>query len=85
MIGGLRQDSAFFIFWIMRPSQDDAAFDTFIFPCSASSFAAGHAAVHGALDGWRLSGWAWFWVVIAAFFDIAHAATAAASRRQLTP
>jgi hypothetical protein len=32
-----------------------------------------------------LSGWAWFWVVLAALLDIGHAATAAANRQQLAP
>jgi hypothetical protein len=31
-----------------------------------------------------LSGWAWFWVILAAFLDIAHSASAAANREALS-
>ena len=82
IIGGLAPRFAFFIYWIMRPAQVDAAFDTFIFPLLGLIFLPLATLLYAVL--WTvggLSGWAWFWVVAAAILDIAHAASAAARSR----
>jgi hypothetical protein len=84
MISGLAPRFAFFVFWILRPAQVSAAFDTFIFPLLGIIFLPLATLLYAVL--WQvggLSGWAWFWVTIAALFDIGHSVTAAANRRQL--
>jgi hypothetical protein len=76
---------AFFIYWIMRPAQVDAAFDTWIFPLLGLIFLPLATLLYAVL--WTvggLSGWAWFWVALAAVLDIGHSAAAAANRRRLT-
>ena len=85
ILGGLAPRFAFFIFWIMRPAQVDAAFDTWIFPLLGIIFLPLATLLYAVL--WTvggLSGWAWFWVILAALVDIAHSATAAANRQQLS-
>jgi len=85
VIGGLAPRFAFFVFWILRPAQVSAAFDTFIFPLLGIIFLPLATLLYAVLwTAGGLSGWAWFWVAVAAMFDIAHSATAAASRQQLT-
>jgi hypothetical protein len=37
VLGGLAPRFAFFVYWILRPAQVDAAFDTWIFPLLARS------------------------------------------------
>jgi hypothetical protein len=86
LIGGLAPRFAFFIYWIMRPAQVDAAFDTFIFPFLGIIFLPLATLLYAVL--WTvggLSGWAWFWVVLAAILDLSHSAVAAANRRELAP
>ncbi len=86
LIGGLAPRFAFFIFWIMRPAQVDAAFSTIIFPLLGLIFLPLATLLYAVL--WTvggLSGWAWFWVVLAAMFDIGHSVAAAANRKELTP
>ncbi len=83
IIGGLAPRFAFFIFWIMRPTQVDAAFDTWIFPLLGLIFLPLATLLYAVL--WTvggLSGWAWFWVILAAMLDIGHSASAAANRQQ---
>ena len=83
VLGGLAPRFAFFIFWIMRPTQVDLAFDTWIFPLLGLIFVPLATLLYAVL--WTvggLSGWAWFWVIVAAVIDLAHGASAAASRNQ---
>ena len=71
------------IIWIARPARVDAAFDTWIFPLLGIIFLPLATLLYAVL--WTvggLSGWAWFWVILAAGLDLAHGATAAASRNQ---
>src|SRR6187200_127027 len=84
MIGGIAPRFALFVYWIMRPAQVDAAFSTWIFPLLGIMFLPLATLLYAVL--WTvggLSGWAWFWVVLAAILDLSHSAAAAASRRQL--
>jgi hypothetical protein len=86
LLGGIAPRFAFFIFWIMRPAQVDAAFDTFIFPLLGIIFLPLATLLYAVL--WTvggLSGWAWFWVILAAILDIGHSVAGAANRRQLGP
>ena len=85
-VGWPRATFAFFIFWIMRPAQVDLAFDTWIFPLLGLIFLPLATLLYGVL--WTvggLSGWAWFWVILAESLDMGHAATAAANRGSSTP
>ena len=64
------------------PAQVDAAFDTWIFPLLGLIFLPLATLLYAVL--WTvggLSGWAWFWVVLAAVFDIGHSAAGAASKQ----
>jgi hypothetical protein len=86
VIGGLAPRFAFFVYWIMRPAQVDAAFDTFILPLLGIIFLPLATLLYAVLwTAGGLDGWAWFWVALAAVLDIGHSVTAAANRRQLTP
>ena len=83
VIGGLAPRFAFFIYWIMRPAQVDAAFDTWILPLLGIIFLRLATLLYAVL--WTvggLSGWAWFWVACAAILDISQSVTAAANRKQ---
>jgi hypothetical protein len=83
VLGGLAPRFAFFVYWILRPSQVDAAFDTWIFPLLGLIFLPLATLLYAVL--WTvggLSGWAWFWVALAAVLDIGHSAAGAANRNQ---
>jgi hypothetical protein len=83
LIGGLAPRFALFIYWIMRPAQVDAAFSTWIFPLLGIIFLPLATLLYAVL--WTvggLSGWAWFWVVLAAVLDLAHGSLGAANRNQ---
>src|SRR5262245_48113047 len=62
VIGGIPPRFAFFVWWIMRPAQVDAAFDTFIFPLLGIIFLPLATLLYavlrtvGGLSGWRGSG-----------------------------
>jgi hypothetical protein len=62
-----------FIVWILRPKLVDAAFDTWIWPLLGIIFfplATLLYVILYQLGG--LSGWEWFWVGVAALFDVGH-------------
>ncbi len=74
-----------FLFWILRPARVDAAFDTFIFPLLGILFFPLATLLYAVLySAGGLSGWEWFWVVVAGFFDLVHSATVAARREDVT-
>ncbi len=84
LIGGIFPRLAVFIIWVARPEKVDAAFDTWIWPLLGIIFLPFATLIYLIL--WRaggLDGWDWFWVAVAAFFDLAHWGTSAASRRQV--
>ena len=66
-----------FLFWILRPLRVDAAFDTFLLPLLGLIFFPFATLLYVILytPGVGLTGWEWFWVIVCAFFDIAHVAT----------
>jgi hypothetical protein len=73
------------IIWIARPARVDAAFDTWIWPLLGLIFLPFATLIYVIL--WQaggLSGWDWFWVAIAALFDIGHWGASAAQRRVST-
>jgi hypothetical protein len=74
---------AVLIVWIARPEQVDAAFSTFLWPghhlpavCDPDLSAVVHPRS-------GLSGWDWFWVVLAALLDIGHWGASATQRNQI--
>jgi hypothetical protein len=65
---------ALFLIWVLRPGRVEAAFDTFIIPLLGIIFLPFATLMYVLLytPGIGLTGWEWFWVVVCAFFDIAH-------------
>jgi hypothetical protein len=76
---------ALFIVWIARPNLVDAAFNTWILPLLGMVFVPFATLMYVLLyvPGAGLTGWEWFWVVIAALFDLAHWSASATQRRQI--
>ena len=71
-----------FIFWLARPDRVDEVFSTWFWPLLGIIFLPLATLLYAVL--WTvggLSGWAWFWVAIAAILDLGQSATAAANRR----
>ena len=63
----------------------DAAFDTFLLPLLGIIFLPFATLMYVLLytPGRGLSGWDWFWVVLAALLDIGHWAAGATQRNQI--
>jgi hypothetical protein len=72
-----------FIVWILRPRLVDAAFDTWIWPALGIIFFPLATLLYVVLyQTGGLTGWEWFWVGVAAVFDVGHwGYTAGSSRR----
>ena len=73
------------IIWIARPARVDAAFDSWIWPLLGLVFLPFATLIYVIL--WQaggLSGWDWFWVVLAGLLDLGHGGSSAASRRAQT-
>ena len=73
-----------FIIWVARPNMVDAAFSTWIWPFLGIIFLPLTTLIYVIL--WQvggLSGWDWFWVVLAGFFDIAHWGAGYTQRREV--
>ena len=72
-----------FIVWILRPKLVDAAFDTWIWPALGIIFFPLATLLYVVLyQSGGLTGWEWFWVGVAAVFDVGHwGYTAGSSRR----
>jgi hypothetical protein len=72
-----------FIIWVARPRMVDAAFDTWIWPLLGIIFFPFATLIYVVLyHGGGLTGWEWFWVGVAALFDVAHWGTTLSSRRR---
>jgi hypothetical protein len=78
LFGGVFPRLAVLIVWIARPERVDAAFSTFLWPLLGIIFGIiflPFATLSYLLlytSGRGLSGWDWFWVVLAALLDIGH-------------
>lgn len=74
IIAGLFPRLALFIVWLARPNLVDAAFDTWIFPLAGIIFLPFATLIYVILytPGVGLVGWEWFWVAVAALFDVTH-------------
>jgi len=77
IFGGLFPRLAVFILWIARPERVDAAFSTWLWPLLGIIFLLLYTPGRG------LSGWDWFWVVLAALLDIGHWGASATQRNQI--
>lgn len=73
-----------FLVWILRPNLVDAAFNSWIWPLLGIIFFPFATLLYVILytPGIGLSGWEWFWVAIAAVFDIGHWGVGFGQRRR---
>jgi hypothetical protein len=85
LFAGVFPRLALFIIWIDRPNLVDAAFSTWIWPLLGIIFLPFATLMYVLLytPGIGLTGWEWFWVVVAGLFDILHWAAGASQRNQL--
>lgn len=85
LFAGLFPRLALFIVWIARPNLVDAAFNTWILPLLGIFFFPFATLMYVILytPGRGLTGWEWFWVVIAAVLDVSHWAASATQRRSM--
>jgi hypothetical protein len=76
---------AVLIVWIARPERVDAAFSTLLWPLLGIVFLPFATLIYLLLytPGRGLSGWDWFWVVLAALLDIGHWGASATQRNQI--
>jgi hypothetical protein len=76
---------ALFIVWLARPALVNAAFHTWIVPLLGIVFLPFATLMYVILytPGLGLTGWEWFWVVIAGLFDVSHWAASISQRRQV--
>ena len=74
LFGGLFPRLAVLILWIARPERVDAAFSTWLWPLLGIIFLPFATLIYLLLytPGKGLSGWDWFWVILAALLDIGH-------------
>jgi hypothetical protein len=80
LFAGLFPRLALFIIWVARPAAFPhralvaAAFNTFIWPLLGIIFLPFATLIYVVLyiPGVGLTGWGWFWVILAALFDIGH-------------
>ena len=75
---------AVLILWIARPERIDAAFSTWLWPLLGIIFLPFATLIYVLLytPGRGVTGWDWFWVVIAGLLDLAHWGSVGASRRR---
>lgn len=85
VFAGLFPRLALFIVWIARPKLVDAAFDTWIFPLLGIIFLPFATLIYVLLytPGVGLTGWEWFWVVVAGILDLTHLGAGASQRGQI--
>ena len=85
IFAGIFPRLALFIVWIARPRLVDAAFDTWIWPLLGIIFLPFATLMYVILytPGVGLTGWEWFWVVVAGMFDLGHWAMTASQRRSV--
>jgi hypothetical protein len=85
IFAGLFPRLGLFIIWILRPAFVDAAFDTFIWPLLGIIFLPFATLIYVLLytPGIGLSGWEWFWVILAGLFDIGQGAASYTQRNQI--
>ena len=85
ILAGVAPRLAFAVYWIARPGVVEAVFGTFLWPLLGLIFLPFATLIYVIL--WQvggLSGWDWFWVAVAALFDLGHWGASAAQRRVST-
>lgn len=83
LLAGIFPRLGLFIVWVARPNLVDAAFNTWIWPLLGFIFLPFATLMYVIL--WQvggLSGWDWFWVVLAALLDLTHGGASWTQRRQ---
>ena len=82
LLGGLFPRLALLILWIARPARIDAAFDGFLLPLLGIIFLPFATLIYVLLytPGRGVTGWDWFWVVLAALLDVGHGGASARQR-----
>ena len=85
LLAGFFPRLALFIVWVARPALVGAAFGTWVVPLLGIIFLPFATLMYVILytPGLCLTGWEWFWVILAALFDVAHLAAGIARRREL--
>ena len=85
LLGGLFPRLALLIVWIARPALVDAAFTGFILPLLGIIFLPFATLIYVLLytPGRGVTGWDWFWVVLAGLLDIGHWGASATQRNQI--
>jgi hypothetical protein len=85
LFAGVFPRLALLILWIARPERIDAAFSTFLWPLLGIIFLPFATLIYVLLytPGRGLSGWDWFWVVLAALLDIGHWGASASQRNEI--
>src|SRR5215218_1323434 len=85
LLAGILPRLALFIYWIARPPKVDADFNRLLLPLLGIIFVPFATLIYALLytPGIGLTGWEWFWVVVAGVFDIVHWAAGASQRNQL--
>ncbi|MGH3142033.1 MAG: hypothetical protein ACRDWG_06700 [Actinomycetes bacterium] len=85
LFAGVFPRLAVLILWIARPERVDLAFSSFIWPLLGIIFLPFATLIYLLLwtPGQGLSGWDWFWVVLAGLLDIAHWGASASQRNQI--
>jgi len=83
MFAGLFPRLALFILWVARPVRVEAAFESWIWPLLGIIFLPFATLIYVIL--WQTGGLSsgdWFWVGLAAVFDLAHLGASWTQRRQ---
>jgi len=85
LFGGAFPRLALLIVWIARPALVGAAFNTFLLPLLGIIFLPFATLIYVILytPGIGLTGFEWFWVLLAALFDIGHWAASYTQRDQI--
>ena len=85
LLAGFFPRLALFIVWVARPALVGAAFGTWIVPLLGIIFLPFATLIYVILytPGVGLTGWGWFWVILALIFDLAHLGASIARRREL--
>jgi hypothetical protein len=85
LFAGFLPRLALLILWVARPARIDAAFDTFLIPLLGIIFLPFATLIYVLLytPGRGLTGWDWFWVVIAGLLDLGHWGAGASQRRAM--
>jgi hypothetical protein len=85
LFGGLFPRLALLILWIARPALVDAAFNTFILPLLGIIFLPFTTLIYVIVyvPGLGLTGWGFFWVILALLLDLGHLSAGYTQRNQI--